>query len=228
MESDITALLSGKTYDELAALQRKVQDKLTSGEPVDTEYWENLLKKLLVWKAKVGHSDFIHPQWFLLYLLQAKLKSLHEVVVRNRLEQLRKRQRDEALHAQEELLAGVVKLASNRVPNNVVSSAQIDLEGATEEVEPYDREMSPEPLDTAKLNSDDRQIRVISVENDKRDLVRFVCYDQHYLLTRMLVPPTAYRCCISFCTQSCQTGCRRACRRSCKRRGSCFRSPIQG
>jgi len=110
---------------------------------------------------------------------QAKLKSLHEVVVRNRLEQLRKRQRDEALHAQEELLAGVVKSASNKVPNNVVSSAQIDLEGAAEEVEPYDREMSPEPLDIAKLNSDDRQIRVVSVEDDRRDLVCFVCYDRH-------------------------------------------------
>ncbi|KAF8351147.1 mid region of cactin-domain-containing protein [Amanita rubescens] len=169
VESDITALLSGKTYDELAALQRKVQDKLTSGEPVDTEYWENLLKKLLVWKAK------------------AKLKSLHEVVVRNRLEQLRKRQRDEALHAQEELLAGVVKSASNKVPNNVVSSAQVDLEGAAEEVEPYDREMSPELLDIAKLNSDDRQIRVISVEDDRRDL----CYQRRTVAASRFVPKAA-------------------------------------
>ena len=53
VEADITALLSGKTYDELAGLQRGVQQKLTSLEPVDTDYWEGLLKKLLVWKAKV-------------------------------------------------------------------------------------------------------------------------------------------------------------------------------
>lgn len=52
VESDIANLLSGKTYDDLSALQRKIQDKLTSGEPVDTDYWEGLLKKLLVWKAK--------------------------------------------------------------------------------------------------------------------------------------------------------------------------------
>ena len=39
------------------------------------------------------------------------MRTLHEVVVRNRLEQLRKRQRDEALQAQEELLAGVAKSA---------------------------------------------------------------------------------------------------------------------
>ena len=55
VESDISALLSGKTYDDLVALQRRIQEKLTSGEPVDTDYWEGLLKKLLVWKAKVSH-----------------------------------------------------------------------------------------------------------------------------------------------------------------------------
>jgi hypothetical protein len=53
VESDINALLSGKSYDHLVALQTSIQAKLTSGEPVDVDYWENLLKKLLVWKAKV-------------------------------------------------------------------------------------------------------------------------------------------------------------------------------
>lgn len=58
VESDITALLQGKTYDHLVALQKSIQAKLASGEPVDIDYWENLLKKLLVWKAKV--QDFIN------------------------------------------------------------------------------------------------------------------------------------------------------------------------
>jgi len=53
VENDIAALLSKKTYEELSSLQRQVQGKLTSGEPVDTDYWESLLKKILVWKAKV-------------------------------------------------------------------------------------------------------------------------------------------------------------------------------
>lgn len=107
-------------------------------------------------------------------IAQAKLKSLHEVVVRNRLEQLRKRQRDEALHAQEELLAGVVKSASKKTPDNIISSVQIDFEQTTEDVEAYDREMSPELLDIAKLNTDDRQIRVVNAEDDRRDLVCFL------------------------------------------------------
>ena len=53
VEGDIARLLNGKSYEQLAALQRQVQDKLGSGEPVNTDYWESLLKKLLVWKAKV-------------------------------------------------------------------------------------------------------------------------------------------------------------------------------
>jgi hypothetical protein len=53
VDSDITALLVGKSYDQLFALQKQIQAKLSSGEPVDTDYWESLLEKLLVWKAKV-------------------------------------------------------------------------------------------------------------------------------------------------------------------------------
>lgn len=53
VEADINVLLSGKSYEHLAALQKQIQAKLASGEPVDTDYWEGLLKKLLVWKAKV-------------------------------------------------------------------------------------------------------------------------------------------------------------------------------
>lgn len=53
VENEITSLLSGKTYDQLVQLQRQIQGKLGSGEPVDVDYWEGLLKSLLVWKAKV-------------------------------------------------------------------------------------------------------------------------------------------------------------------------------
>jgi hypothetical protein len=56
VEGDITALLQGKSYDHLLALQRQIQAKLSSGGPVDVDYWEGLLKKLLVWKSKVRHA----------------------------------------------------------------------------------------------------------------------------------------------------------------------------
>ncbi|KAF7776334.1 hypothetical protein Agabi119p4_4727 [Agaricus bisporus var. burnettii] len=153
VESEVTALLAGKSYDDLASLQRRIQDKLTSGEPIDTDYWENLLKKLLVWKAK------------------AKLKSFHEVVVRNRLEQLRKRQRDEALQAQEELLAGVARAASKKVSLVI----PVDIKGTEEvgeEIEPYDRAMSPELIDIAKLRGEERDVDIISAVDDLRNIIQ--------------------------------------------------------
>ncbi|KDQ64665.1 hypothetical protein JAAARDRAFT_28303 [Jaapia argillacea MUCL 33604] len=156
VEAQVNALLSGKTYDHLLALQKQIQAKLASGEPVDVDYWENLLKKLLVWKAK------------------AKLKTLHEVVVRNRLEQLRKRQRDEALLAQEELLAGVVNHAKNiaaegRVAVAVSETAEQEAVPA-EQVEPYNRAMSPPVIDITKLQHEDRQIDIVTEIEDLRAL----------------------------------------------------------
>ncbi|KAF7971779.1 hypothetical protein HWV62_36169 [Athelia sp. TMB] len=152
VEADITALLAGKSYEHLVTLQRQIQGKLTSGEPVDTDYWEGLLKKLLVWKAK------------------AKLKSVHEVVVRNRLEQLRKRQRDEALQAQEELLAGVAKSAARKAgldaPVAEVLPEKMEIE-LVEEVEPYHRSMSPGLLDITRLPAEERQIDILTEEEDR-------------------------------------------------------------
>ncbi|KAI0053042.1 hypothetical protein FA95DRAFT_1601394 [Auriscalpium vulgare] len=153
VEADITALLKGKTYDALLALQRQVQSKLSSGEPVDTDYWEGLLKKLLVWKSK------------------AKLKSLHEVVVRNRLEQLRKRQRDEALQAQEELLEGVASSVTKGKAPAPVIDASTDQE-PKEAAEPYDRSMSPDLIDITKLPYEQRQIDIVLEVDDSRNLFK--------------------------------------------------------
>lgn len=62
VETEISTILSGRSYDQLIALQRQVQAKLQSGEPLDTDYWEGLLKSLLVWKAKVQYSlRYLHP-----------------------------------------------------------------------------------------------------------------------------------------------------------------------
>ena len=108
--------------------------------------------------------------------MQAKLKAVHEVVVRNRLEQLGKRQRDEAFQAQEELLAGVAKAASTRsninAPLDVVVNVEMSDE-IVEDMEAYDRAMSPSLLDITKLSSDDRQIDIILEEDDRRNLVSF-------------------------------------------------------
>jgi len=175
VETDVTALLATKSYDDLVVLQKQIQAKLSSGEPVDIDYWESLLKKLLVWKAKVSYR-YISKLYNELTGSKAKLKALHEVVVRNRLEQLRKRQRDEAIQAQEELLAGVAKSASRNWGGNgraeIVQTDAVEQEVVpAEEVEAYDRSMSPPLLDISSLPSEERQINALTEEEDRRALV---------------------------------------------------------
>ena len=96
--------------------------------------------------------------------------------MRNRLEQLRKRQRDEALQAQEELLAGVAKSAARGdrriIPE--IEAAQQEVV-AEEDVEPYDRSMSPALLDIRKLPYEERQIDIITEMEDLRAIVCHAC-----------------------------------------------------
>lgn len=49
---DIDRILAPKTFDELEALEKQIKAKLKSNEDIDTDYWEQLLRSLRVWKAK--------------------------------------------------------------------------------------------------------------------------------------------------------------------------------
>jgi hypothetical protein len=101
--------------------------------------------------------------------LQAKLRTLHEVVVRNRLEQLRRRQRDEAYQAQEELLAGVAKSASTGRAAPIAEIGKEEADGG--ESERYDRSMSPPVFELLQLSAEERAWDVISAKEDLRSLV---------------------------------------------------------
>ncbi|EON95882.1 hypothetical protein UCRPA7_8618 [Phaeoacremonium minimum UCRPA7] len=52
VSSDVDKILAPKSYEQLEALEKQIKTKLQSNEPIDTDYWEQLLKSLLVWKAK--------------------------------------------------------------------------------------------------------------------------------------------------------------------------------
>ncbi|KJZ76120.1 hypothetical protein HIM_04576 [Hirsutella minnesotensis 3608] len=49
---DIDKILRPKTFDQLEALEKQIKAKLRSNENIDTDYWEQLLKNLAVWKSK--------------------------------------------------------------------------------------------------------------------------------------------------------------------------------
>ena len=71
-------LLGPKTYEELEVLEKQIKRKLNSNEPIDVDYWEQLLRSLQTFKAK------------------ARLRKVSQAVVNSRLQVLRKEQQDEA------------------------------------------------------------------------------------------------------------------------------------
>src|SRR6266542_3075732 len=138
VKDDINKLLAGKTYEQLNKLQAQIQQKLSGQEAVEVEYWEQQLKTITVWKAK------------------AKLKAMHEIVLHKRLEQLRRKQRQEAIKVQEELETA---LASHNMQVKA-EGGQESIDEVVEEdddslIEEYDISMSPRPFD--KLPKEDKQ-----------------------------------------------------------------------
>lgn len=83
--SDVDRLLGPKTYDELEILEKQIKSKLNSNEPIDVDYWEQLLRSLTVWKAR------------------AKLKRVYQSVIDSRLRGLRNQQDEEAQLIREKL-----------------------------------------------------------------------------------------------------------------------------
>ncbi|KAJ3064058.1 hypothetical protein HDU98_000191 [Podochytrium sp. JEL0797] len=58
IQQDITAMLSNKTYPQLVTIQSQVESRLSGDSgPVDIEFWEAVLKSLVVWKAKSKLKD---------------------------------------------------------------------------------------------------------------------------------------------------------------------------
>ena len=80
--ADVDAMLADKSADQLLDLQTSVRAKLRSGEPLDVEYWEAMLKRIVVWRSA------------------AKLRALHATVTQNRIAKLRLQQRREARRQQ--------------------------------------------------------------------------------------------------------------------------------
>jgi hypothetical protein len=56
IEADVKNLLQGKTYAELEALQSQIESQMRSGTAKVVEYWEAVLKRLHIYKAKVSTS----------------------------------------------------------------------------------------------------------------------------------------------------------------------------
>ena len=76
--ADVDRLLSPKNLIELESLERQIKKKLQSDEPIDVEYWEQLLDSVGVYKSR------------------AELNSLYKTIIQNRLDKLREEESQEA------------------------------------------------------------------------------------------------------------------------------------
>ncbi|CCF35895.1 hypothetical protein CH063_07586 [Colletotrichum higginsianum] len=52
VSEDVDKILRPKTYEQLDTLESQIKAKLRSNDDIDVDYWEQLLRSLLVWKAK--------------------------------------------------------------------------------------------------------------------------------------------------------------------------------
>ncbi|KAH7406578.1 mid region of cactin-domain-containing protein [Phaeosphaeria sp. MPI-PUGE-AT-0046c] len=108
--ADIDQLLAPKTYEQLETLEVQVKRKLDSDEPIDYDYWEQLLRSLRVWKAK------------------AKLRRVSQEIITERLQALRTQQADAAASVQGKIYTMLLDADESRAeaPTAVVYDATLD------------------------------------------------------------------------------------------------------
>lgn len=131
--TDVDKLLSKKTLPELQNLEVQIERKLSSNEPIDVDYWTELLRSLRIWKAK------------------ASLKQVYGQVIKQRVEILQKQQREEALSVQQKL----EKILSPEDTDDTSLPTY-----STPRPIPYTRLMDPEPL--LRLPHTDKSLPTVS------------------------------------------------------------------
>lgn len=136
MLADIDRLLNSKNLQELSNLETQVTKKLQSDEPIDVEYWEQLLGSIEVYKAK------------------AELDQVYKSIIDSRLTDLRKHQAAEATNVKERLALLVSNFAES--PENLHASPGLAETSSIISLQTiqYSRQLDPEPF--LKLRPEDK------------------------------------------------------------------------
>lgn len=155
VSDDINRLLAPKALEELNGLETQISIKMKSNEPIDVEYWEQLLRSIAVYKAK------------------AELKQVYNSIINDRLAKLRQQQALEAAIAKEKLVmllthSGTSLSQAVRNPSLTKSSSS-----STPFIN-YSRSLDPEPL--LRLGAGDKGHDVV----DEGDFLnKIVCFFKH-------------------------------------------------
>ena len=125
--SDLDKLLGPKSLEELEKLEKQIEAKLSSNQPIDTDYWQHLLTSLLTYKAR------------------AKLRKVSRSIVEARLESLRNEQ------------AAAAVALSSRLDMSLLSdveSGSDQLDGEPADSDKDRHRLDPEPL--LRLRTEDK------------------------------------------------------------------------
>lgn len=159
--SDLDKLLGPKNLEELERLEKQINTKLASNEPIDTDYWEQLFKTLLTYKAR------------------AKLRKVSASIVASRLEGLRKQQAADAVALKSSLDA--------RLHRGEASAEAANENGATDQEQQSGQRHSLDPEPLLRLKPEEKTLRSMSDEEFVRNLQqeRQKVLQQGYVPSRM-------------------------------------------
>ncbi|KAK6435853.1 hypothetical protein LTR95_007963 [Oleoguttula sp. CCFEE 5521] len=133
VKADLDKLLGPKDLEGLEKLERQIKTKLSSNEPIDTDYWEHLLSSLLVYKAR------------------AKLRKVSQSIKASRVDGFRKQQVAEAdalkVRLQARSRSAVVANGDDQDPGKNQDSADRS-------------DLDPEPL--LRLHAEDKQLTTLT------------------------------------------------------------------
>ena len=163
VSADVDRLLSPKTLTELENLEKQISSKLQSNEPIDVEYWEQLLGNVAVYKSR------------------AELNTVYKNIIESRLNDLRHEQRAEALLVRDKLalLTSFSKSKDMKVDSTTSTADKSDVESPSLS---YSRTLDPEPL--LKLRPEDKGLDTLNEE----DFLKKLASERQRVLKLRYVP----------------------------------------
>lgn len=156
VQQKMSDMLASKSEEQLLQLQSSVEDKLASGEPVDVEYWELLLRKIVA------------------ALARERLRAVHKVVLANRIEYLRRKQREVAAAHQHALEADMQTGSHGTLRPGSTGHLDTPLTPNVDEPAKFTSDMEPPTITEAEyaLLPFDEQVAIVSQEEDRSVLLR--------------------------------------------------------
>ena len=163
VSADVDRLLSPKSLSELENLEKQISSKLQSDEPIDVEYWEQLLRSVAVYKSR------------------AELNLVYKNIIKSRLDDFRHEQRGEAVLLRDKLaLLTSISNSKDLASNGTSPSAEIS--NAEPPPFKYSKLLDPEPL--LKLRAEDKGLDTL----DEKDFMEKLASERQRVLKLKYVP----------------------------------------